>query len=643
MRNLLLFLLLFICNSITAQKGASFGKIDKAEFEIKECEYDKTAAAEVLYDYGEINYFANAISFTNEMIVWRRIKIYSEKGLEEANIKIPFPTRGNRVTVSKISAYTYNMADNGEIERTELEKNAVYRQKVSDNYDEMVFSMPKVKAGSVFEFRYTISRRDVVQIDPWRFQDDIPVRYSKYDIGIPSVIGFSYRFIKRQAIDDRTEDGIVGVRRKVFVMANIPGLKKEPYMSSVKDYYQRVEFQITGYNGQPFESATWKGFSNFLLADEDFGLQLKKNVLKHLPLSSEIKSAAGPVDKVKKIYKYVQANTNWNGDNSFWCYAGVKDAAEKKPANSADINILLINLLRDAGIKAYPLVVSTREHGKINTGFPFQNQFDNVYAYVELDETGPLVLDATSKHTPFFISPWDVQFTNGFIADAQLPQIISVGDVTHKYKITTVVQTEIGSNGIAKGVIKNYAGEYAKIERLAALKKGMEDYKKEYFTEEHKDFTFESLEVTNEADDSVGLESSVRFKTELAKTGDYFLYSLNLATGLNSNPFLSEERNTAIEFGYLQAYTLTGNITIDESLVPEELPKNIKMIMPDSSIILQRILQYNGTTIAYRITLQINKPTYFSDEYPDFKEFYAAMLEQLNEQIVLKKKTNPRP
>jgi Domain of Unknown Function with PDB structure (DUF3857)/Transglutaminase-like superfamily len=637
----LAFLSLFIFSSI-AQKGPSFGKIDKAELESKECTYDKTAEAECLYDYGEVNYFVTSNFFTNERIIWARIKIYNEKGLDRANIKVPFYSKGNNVTITKISGYTYNLNEQGEVERTEMEKNAVYRQRVSNSYDEMVFSLPKVKPGSVFEYKYTVSKKQALELDNWVFQQRIPVRESHYDVGIPGELGFNYKVIKRMPVEERNESGTVGVRRKIFVMRNIPGLKTEPYMASSNDYFQRVEFQLSGINGQPLTSATWKGFSELLMYNEDFGLQLKKNVLGSTNLQPLLKEAGSTFEKIKLIYKYVQKNISWNGDNSYLCENGVKKALDAKVGNSADINILLINLLLEAGIPAKPVLVSTRPHGKINMGFPFQSQFDNVYAYAEV-ENRTFVMDASNKQNPFFIIPWDVQFTSGFVADKVLPQFVNLGDLTNKYKITTLVQASINEEGIASGVARTFAAEYAKVERLKTLEKGKDEFKQKYYTSLHKDCSFDSVEIKNQDKDSTGLEHSTTFKTELTKSGDYVFYNLGFLSGLTDNPFLSEERVSTIEFGYNQAQTITGRIGFDESLVPEELPKNIKMIMPDSSIVLQRICQLNGNAIDFRIVLNINRPNYFPDEYLDFKAFYAALLETLNEQLVFKKKTKPAP
>lgn len=642
MKPLITTLLLLTAIFSNAQKAPVFGKIDKADLESKECPYEKDAPAECLYDYGEVNYFVNMNNFTNERLVWNRIKVYNEKGLDRANIKIPFYAKGNHINIIKISGYTYNLDGSDNIEKFELEKNAIYRQKINETFDEMVFTLPQVKPGCVFEYRYTLVKKDILELDGWTFQQSIPVRYSKYDAGIPTILGFNYRLVRRMQVDENTESGTSGMRRKIFEMRNIPSLKKEPFMGSVNDYYQRVEFQLSGYAGQALPSASWKGFADMLMDDEDFGLQLKKNVLKNLPLEAELKAFTNPLDKINHIYKFVQRTVAWSGTNNYWCKKGVKQALESKEGNSADINLLLVNLLRDAGIEAYPILVSTRPHGKINVSFPFRDQFDNVYAYVPT-EKGNFIMDASNKQNPFFLTPWDVQFSNGFVVDKKLPQIYRIGDVTNKHKLTTVLQTEINGDGNVTGIAKTYASEYAKIERLKHLEKGTEAFKDRFYNSLHKDFTFDSVDIKNKDHDSLGLECIANYKGELTKSGEYMLYNLNFLSELSDNPFLSEERISTVEFGYNQYKVLTGNIVFHESLVPEELPKNIKMIMPDSSIILQRFCQLSGNTISFRVVLQINRPMYFADEYLDFKAFYAALLETLNEQIVFKKKAQPAP
>jgi hypothetical protein len=632
---LLLFLILTISGS--AQKLPSFGKIDKEDLLYKECSYDKNADAECLIDYGEVNYFVISNSIINELDIRVRIKVFNEKGLSHANVRIPFYSKGNRDYVSKITGVTFNLNDNGEIEKTELEKNSIYKQKINQYYDEMVFSLPNVKAGSVIEYKYRVAKKDVLRLENWTFQRRIPVRFSMYDAGIPTPLQFTYRVIRTLPAEEKTESGIQGVKRKIFVMKNIPGLNNEPHMSSASDYYQRVEFQLTGIGINPVPGNTWKDFAVELLQDEDFGLQIKKNVLKNLPLESVVKSISDPIVKINTIYQFVQRQVAWNGSNSYWTENGVKQALEKHEGNSADINLLLLNLLLDADIKAYPILVSTRDHGRINIAFPFHTQFNNVYVYVDLPDN-PLVLDASNKNSPYYIGPWDVQFTNAFLVDKSYYKIVSIGDIKHTYKLTSIVNAEINNEGEIKGNAKVYSSEYARIERLSVLRKNSENYKTTYFTEPHPGYTFDSVVTINLDKDSLPLENHVNFSGKLNTSGEYLFYKPNFLLEMDKNPFLDENRFTHIEFGYNQKYTLTANITFPQNYEPEELPQNIKMILPDTSIILHRAMQKNENTISYRIVLEIKRPIYYNDEYPDFKEFFTALMDKLNEEIVFKKK-----
>ncbi len=332
----------------------------------------------------------------------------------------------------------------------------------------------------------------------------------------------------------------------------------------------------------------------------------------------------------------------WNGQTSRWSDEGVKNALEKHSGNSADMNLLLVNLLRDADMKAYPVLVSTRTNGKVNTAYPFLYQFNDVYVYVEVDNK-PYILDATNYTNPPFITPWDVQFTEGFLVDKELGQFIAMGDMKHRFRLITSVLGEIDAEGKLKGNANIIAYEYAKNERLRSIRRGEKEYIAEYFNKPHPEFKFDSITYKNDKNDSLPLENLVQFQGTLNSSGEYLFYSPNFLMELETNDFISDKRFTDVEFGYTQYYNMFATIRFPDNLEPEELPKNIRMIMPDTSIVLQRFVNKNENTVSMRYTLEIKRPTYYVDEYLDFKTFYAKLFEMLNEQIVFKRKTIPKP
>jgi hypothetical protein len=68
----------------------------------------------------------------------------------------------------------------------------------------------------------------------------------------------------------------------------------------------------------------------------------------------------------------------------------------QQKGSSAEINLLLVNMLQRAGIKADPLLVRTNDLGAPETMYPIRNQFNHVIAVAEIYGT-QLLLDATSE------------------------------------------------------------------------------------------------------------------------------------------------------------------------------------------------------------------------------------------------------
>src|SRR5206468_5594587 len=65
-----------------------YGKVDQADLEMKACDFEKDANAEVLFDKGNVYYGGDLGTITNE--VHRRIKIFNDNGKSTADIHIPY-------------------------------------------------------------------------------------------------------------------------------------------------------------------------------------------------------------------------------------------------------------------------------------------------------------------------------------------------------------------------------------------------------------------------------------------------------------------------------------------------------------------------------------------------------------------------
>src|SRR4026209_626445 len=105
-----------------------WGRIEKSDLELKECDFDKNAEALVLFDGGEL--YGNDYG-TIELKRHIRIKILKDKGLEQADIKIPFYSFKGEESVKKLEAQTFNLDASGNVVGTKVEKKLVYEKKLN--------------------------------------------------------------------------------------------------------------------------------------------------------------------------------------------------------------------------------------------------------------------------------------------------------------------------------------------------------------------------------------------------------------------------------------------------------------------------------------------------------------------------------
>ena len=190
MRKLLILAIsLFISFTIYSQKNKKgpsipdFGKVDKAELEMKECDFDPKAEAVVLFDVGEMTWIIGArnLEFTRHV----RIKVLQDKGRNVADIHLPYYSYQNLEDIKDITAQTYNLDASGNVAITKLDKKLIYDKKLNKRVSEKAFTFPEVKAGTVIEFKYKYSTAGLIQ---WYFQRSIPVKYSLYTVDVPKEI-----------------------------------------------------------------------------------------------------------------------------------------------------------------------------------------------------------------------------------------------------------------------------------------------------------------------------------------------------------------------------------------------------------------------------------------------------------------------
>ncbi len=638
-----LILLLACCSgdAQTVKSVSGFGKVEKAELEMNTCSFEKNAGAMVIFDEAEsffridLNALISPVFQQTEYHV--RIKIFNKSGFGQANIRIRY-RNDKTISIKNLNAQTYNLDAGGNIVVTKVAKNTIYDKEISKRYSEKIFAFPDVKDGSVIEYKYIL---DGGSADRWLFQHTIPVQLSRFIINFPSelvVAAIPHCSLPLMKGSDQKS----GDNYTWYAMENLPAIPDEPFMANPEDYMQRMEIILTAldFPGQKRVSLlrTWPGIIKELIDDEDFGRQLKKDIPRTADLDNMLEKVTSPLNKMKTIHKYVRDNMEWNGRESIWALDGVKSAWKNKKGTSGEINLIMINLLKDAGLNVKPLLVSTRENGIINTGVPGYDQFNKVMAYVQVDDNF-YILDATEKITPSFIKPLTIMASEGLLINK--PENLDWGWTTlwddhHKFSKEVLINAELDGKDKLKGFAKITSADYDKLAMLEIFKKGIKELQQYNVTEDG--VVIDSFEVTGDAVDTLPLVQTFNFSEKVNSSGEYHYFSANLFAGLSKNPFIADKRSTDIYFGANQDYSVNSNIFLPEGYTMDALPRNVKMINLDSSIIFKRYSSYNDGILNVQYSLKFLNPFFPADGYDDLKEFYKKLYEMLNEKYVYKKK-----
>jgi hypothetical protein len=628
-----------------------YGKIDKADLEMKSCDFENDANAMVLFKKGDV-YYDQEFSIILEF--HKRIKIFNDQGKDKANIRIEYEG-GNRLEyLSDVQAETINLTD-GKTEITKVDKKQMLTETVDKTTNALVFSFPNVKSGSVIEYKYRETINNFYDLPDWFFQEDIPVRYSEYQTSIPDLLYFKTQtktyepFVKNVHTE---ESASIGSGQNAFLytndknlraMANVHSLPSEPFMSSDVDNLQCIRFQLTGIRptGSFHQSFldTWAKVGGMLADDEDFGKQLKRKLANEEEIINKAKSIKVADEKIAYVFNEVKSRMKWNNIDSWETNDGVKTAWEKKTGNSAEVNLILYHLLKQGGVNAYPMVVSTRPHGKVNPAYPFVYQFNRAVVYVPVDSVTHYIIDATNKYNTFNETPANLLNSYGLYIDKENEKydIEFLANTKPTFK-SVALEAEITPDGKMNGdvIINNYS-----YNRASDLKEYDTDGEKkfiEYLKDKDNTLSIASLKMENMAVDSLPLVERANFKVDLTGSdGNYIYFKPNLFSSFRSNPFLSENRFSDIDFGFMNNLTITGSFKMPAGYKADALPKSVSMITPDKSITFRRIVAEQEGAILVRYTINYSKSIYFKEDYPSLHEFYKKLFEMMNEQIVLKK------
>lgn len=666
MKKLLVSTFLLLINGAFCQTK-DLGKVTLEELNEKQHKTDTSAVASVLFQKGK-SYFVYSANegFMTITEVETKIKIYKKEGYDWANKSIAYYAPGEdneRVEFSK--AVSYNLVD-GKIVKTKLQKEGEFKEKVDKYYSRAKITMPAVKEGTIIEFVYRITS-PYSSFPDWNFQYSIPVNYSEFTTLIPEYFifknftkGFLNPIIEKtstnktvnlsssqlvrqgRAIVPQRSDDSFSYREDIttYKLQDVPALNDESFVNNIDNYRASIQHELSGKQmpNSMYKSYanTWEDVAKKIYESEDFGDQLSKTNYFEKDIDAVINSATTNEEKIAAIFNFVKNRMNWNDYRGYNCEQGVKKAYETKTGNVADINLMLVSMLKYAGLDANPVLISTRDNGIAL--FPSRNSFNYVIASVNLEGKN-IMLDATSKSTAVNVVPIRVLNWFGRIIRKDgtsdmldlMPQEIS--------KDAVILMATIQPDGKLTGQIREQYFDY----NAYLFRSNYGDLTEDAYLEklEGKMEGLEVLEykVDNKTENGKPVVETYKFEHTGAfdVIGDKIYFSPLFFFAMKENPFKQEKREYPVDFVFPNQDKYAITVNIPSGYTVEYLPESIAMPFGDNQILFKLLTSKTDTQIQISLNLDYNSALISAEFYNDLKLYFAEIVKRETEKIILKK------
>lgn len=640
-------LLTFLCLafSILAQAQAEqseWNVVDSRFLNMKQYPLDTSIVAVVLKDNGIWRLKENTSDYTYTLEAYKQVKIFKKEAFEEfGTVVLPYRYKGNSEIISDISATVTH--PNGK--KDKLAKAQIFDEKLDKEYAVIKFTFTGLLEGDIIEYQYTKESQSIHIIGPWYFQSNVPVMHS--EISFVPAERLDYQYVYTGYLTPKQEKRATGIGVR-FVMDSIPALKKnEIFVTTIKDYCASISFQLSAYyepNGIAHKFIdSWQEAAKTLENDDNFGVQYFRK-RKYSDAWKEVKplleNAKTELEKIDIVYDFVNKRVKWNEDFSFWCKNDLDDAFKKGKGSSAEINLLMLALLREAEIKAFPMLISTREHGKVWETYPMIQEFNHVLCLVQSGDK-KIMLDGGSEFRPAGMVKSVSLVKRGWIIDGKDSRWEDI-PASAANNVITYSSFDLDEEGTLTGNITFSFQHYAAIEHRTNFKKNPndEDFKKN-LQEFFPDIQIDSIKNSNIEDIKQAVKKQVFCKIPNAAmvSGDMMYIKPFAISNFDDNPFKTKERNFPVDMLYVVKEQSVLSLNLPKDYEIESMPKSMIINLLDKSAKAQYICEVSqNKVLRANFTTQFNQTTFLPAEYSSLRDFYSNLVAKLEEQIVLKKK-----
>lgn len=588
--------------------------------------------------------------------IYVRMKILTEKGKEEASVKIPYLKGESKV--AGLKGRTIH-ADGTVIPMTVKPSDLMEFKQGENQLNNIVFTLPSVEVGSIIEYKLDIQYSDDSVYSPkWHIQQPYFVHKAHYRF-VPDHSGGHYILNERgEALSQLLYTSMLphdtAVKADVehnytLDLTDIAPTADEEWSPPLDAFNWHVYFY---YSYAKSEDEYWQTEGSLWRKSVERFIKPDKN-LREIA-SSLVTSSDTEEQKAQKLYTAVMKleNTDYTRHKS---EAELKAARQKearsaedvwkqKSGTSDELAMLYVALVNAAGMRAWPMLVSDRSRNIFDPSFLSLSQLDAFIAVVSVNGKD-LYLDPGEKFCDFGELSWKHLYSGGLRITADYKGATLSGTPQANHYDKAAVQRLADITLDVNGGIKGYAryimiGPEALKWRQLNLTDGSDEVKKQFNEMLGKELPDG---VHGEFDRFVGLDDpSAKLVASVNLSGTmgtatgkrYFLPGLFFESHA-THPFVSvAKRLSPVDMQYASMTQDSVNFHLPAGFTVESTPNSSDVTWPNNAI-LRIKSTVDGNELNVSRLLARNFILVKSSDYQQLHDLFTKVATADQQQIVL--------
>lgn len=573
-----------------------------------------------------------------------RLKIFDKEARQASIVALPYYFSNEMESISNIRGATYLPSG----EEIPLQPESIRTINLNSRYNVMEFTMPRVENGAVVEYAYRIRRRYIEELPDFYLSTEVPTSLAKVTITYPEYLRYN---VYSENFDGQVNHNITRVDTgsvpKIFTIpqpepivieewtaTDIHAVERETYISSLDDYRGKLKFQLSEF-GIPRQQLdnNW----DFVIAR----LRKNQNPFEIAELNEKARKIGQSIaDEIGRdrtqavqdsIYHYVNSRMNYSGARTPFSTTLDTEVLNGEAADQAAIAQTLLAMLQGAGVKAYPLLISTRESGRINQDFPSFYQFNSQIIYSEVDGES-YFMDAAFAHSQPDLIPVEAFNETGLLLKKDSFEWIDINPEKSVFDVAVSIDGQLTADGDLSGtIVSEYTGYPAQLIRSnrAQGEHGSSILQETLFGG-FSNISFNNIEVQHIDDYANPVEVRSEFIVEnyAISFTDGLRYNPMIVGKLMNNPFDETERELPITLDAPERLDVQYDITLPSGFSVEQGNNNHSISLPGANF--EESYNMSSRRMQYSYQINIGRKNFSTDLFPQLFELYERWVELSN-------------